>query len=101
VDSPEHDYKVFAHLLDEAGALVAQRDSEPVEGSRPTSTWDPGEEVLDRHGILIPDGLAPGEYRLVVGMYWPSTGETLSPSGEGVQLVDGGVLLCRVLVTDE
>lgn len=101
VDSPQHDYKVFAHLLDEAGALVAQRDSEPVGGARPTSTWDPGEEVLDRHGILIPDGLARGEYWLVVGMYWPSTGETLSPSGEGVQLVDGGVLLCRVLVTDE
>src|SRR5262249_6727436 len=34
-------YKVFVQLLDAGGVLVAQRDSEPVGGSQPTTTWQP------------------------------------------------------------
>jgi hypothetical protein len=69
--------KVFVHLLDAAGQLVAQHDSEPVSGQRPTSTWKPGESIIDRHGVLLPDDLAPGEYQLVVGLYDPATGNRL------------------------
>ncbi|MCJ7668796.1 MAG: glycosyltransferase family 39 protein, partial [Anaerolineae bacterium] len=68
---------VFAHLLDGDGRLVAQQDSEPVGGSRPTRTWTAGEVLRDHIGILIPPGTAGGEYRLVVGMYRPDTGERL------------------------
>jgi 4-amino-4-deoxy-L-arabinose transferase-like glycosyltransferase len=70
-------YTVFAHLLDEDGQLVAQQDSEPVGGSRPTTSWSPGEVIEDRLGILIPPDLDGGEYQLVVGMYRPDTGERL------------------------
>jgi hypothetical protein len=70
-------YTVFAHLLDEDGQLVAQQDSEPVGGSRPTTTWSLGEVIVDRLGILIPPNLNSGEYQLVVGMYRPDTGERL------------------------
>lgn len=97
----QQDYKVFTHLLDGDGTLVAQRDSEPLGGSSPTTNWYEGEEVLDNYGILIPDGLAPGEYSLVVGMYLPITGERLSPSGEGVRTMEDGILLDTILVTDE
>jgi 4-amino-4-deoxy-L-arabinose transferase-like glycosyltransferase len=101
VERVQQDYKVFAHLMDEGGTLVAQRDSEPVGGSRPTTTWDAEEEILDNYGILIPDGLEPGEYFLVVGMYRPATGERLSVSGESVQTVDSAILLDAIMVTDE
>jgi hypothetical protein len=70
-------YTVFAHLLDQDGQLVAQQDSEPVGGSRPTTSWSPGEVIVDRLGILIPPNLNGGEYQLVVGMYQPDTGERL------------------------
>lgn len=62
-------YKVFLHLLDAQGNLVAQRDSEPGGGSLPTTAWSPGETVVDNHGVLLPADLPPGAYDLVVGLY--------------------------------
>ncbi|MFN2162307.1 MAG: hypothetical protein ACK2UN_09570 [Candidatus Promineifilaceae bacterium] len=60
-------YKVFLHLVDENGAIVAQQDSEPA--SSPTTTWQPGEIFVDNQAVLLPPELAPGEYRLLVGLY--------------------------------
>lgn len=91
-------YKVFVHLLDSEGRLVAQRDSEPVGGSRPTSTWAEGEEIADNYGVLVPEGTNAGEYRLVVGMYLPSTEERLPVHAESVETIDDGVLLGGVQV---
>lgn len=71
-------FAVFAHLLDGEGHLVAQQDSEPVGGSRPTTTWAAGEVIRDHLGILVPPDTPGGEYRLVVGIYQPYTGERLS-----------------------
>ncbi|MCB8928710.1 MAG: hypothetical protein H6652_24160 [Ardenticatenaceae bacterium] len=62
-------YKVFLHLLDENGNLVSQRDSEPGGGLALTTTWQPGEVVLDNHGLLLPSELPPGSYRLLLGLY--------------------------------
>ena len=67
--SLEDRYKVFLHLLDANGNLVSQRDSEPGGGLALTTTWQPGEVVLDNHGLLIPSGLPPGEYQLTLGLY--------------------------------
>ena len=62
-------YKVFLHLLDADGNLVSQRDSEPGGGLALTTTWQPGEVVLDNHGLLLPSNLPPGSYRLQLGLY--------------------------------
>jgi hypothetical protein len=62
-------WKVFTHLLDGASEVVAQRDAEPADNLRPTTSWHPGEQVEDNYGIAIPDGLSPGSYTLEVGMY--------------------------------
>lgn len=67
--TPAQRYKVFLHLLDGSGNLVAQRDAEPVGGSRPTTTWQPGERITDNHGLIIPSDLAPGDYILRLGLY--------------------------------
>ncbi len=98
-DDVQDSYKVFVHLLDEEGRLVAQRDSQPVGGSRPTSTWTEGDKITDNYGVLIPEGMSHGEYRLVVGMYLPSTGERLPVRVERAQTIDGGVLLGSVQLT--
>ncbi|MGC9358911.1 MAG: glycosyltransferase family 39 protein [Anaerolineae bacterium] len=76
-------YKVFLHLLDPNGQIVAQRDAEPVGYSRPTSSWEVGKEIVDRHGIVIRPGTPPGSYRLVAGMYDPETGQRLAVTCEG------------------
>jgi hypothetical protein len=62
-------YKVFLHLLDGDGTLVAQRDSEPGGGLALTTTWEPGQIQTDNHGILIPVGTPPGTYQLTAGLY--------------------------------
>ncbi len=68
--------KVFVHALDGTGRLIAQHDGIPAAGTRPTDTWRPGEEICDRHGLLLPaNGAGPGEVRIVVGLYDPQSGE--------------------------
>ncbi len=62
-------YKVFLHLLDAAGNVVAQRDGEPAGGSRPTTSWAAGEQIADNHALLLPPGLPPGRYVLRLGLY--------------------------------
>jgi hypothetical protein len=62
-------YKVFLHLLAADGALLSQRDSEPGGGLALTTTWQPGQTVTDRHGLLIPGGALSGQYRLIAGLY--------------------------------
>ncbi|MCA1552919.1 MAG: hypothetical protein LC737_00925, partial [Chloroflexi bacterium] len=70
-------YKVFVHLLDPRGFVLAQRDAEPVGGSRPTTTWQLGETILDSYGLSVPFGTPPREYTVEVGLYDLETGERL------------------------
>ena len=62
-------YKVFVHLYNDAGELVAQTDSEPGATLRPTNTWAPGERITDRYGVFIPSDAPEGVYALTVGLY--------------------------------
>ncbi|MCA9970156.1 MAG: glycosyltransferase family 39 protein [Anaerolineales bacterium] len=62
-------YKVFLHLVDADGALVAQRDAEPGGGLNLTTIWEPNATIVDNHGILIPPGTPPGAYTLYLGLY--------------------------------
>ncbi|MGB3714342.1 MAG: glycosyltransferase family 39 protein [Candidatus Promineifilaceae bacterium] len=68
-DHIDQRYKVFLHLVDENGQIVAQRDSEPGGGLALTTTWTPGEMIVDNHGLLVPIGTKPGQYTLLLGMY--------------------------------
>ena len=68
---PAADYTVFVQLLRD-GKLVAQYDGQPRDGKYPTSTWDAGEVVVDTAALVLPAQLAPGEYRLITGMYTPA-----------------------------
>jgi hypothetical protein len=88
------DYKVFVHLTDEAETrLVAQSDRWPVYNFSPTTRWQTGEIVWDRHEVQIPADTAPGSYTLSTGMYLLETmrnldvlGDDGSPQGVSVTL---------------
>ena len=62
-------WKVFTHLLDSSSLVVAQRDAEPADNLRPTTSWKQGEQIEDNYGIAIPDDLPAGSYTLEIGMY--------------------------------
>jgi hypothetical protein len=62
-------YKVFLHLIDASGQTIAQRDSEPGGGLNLTTIWQPGQVISDNHGLLIPAGVPPGQYTILLGLY--------------------------------
>ena len=86
-------WKVFTHLLDGNSKVVAQRDAEPADNLRPTTTWARGEQVEDNYGIAIPDNLPDGTYTLEIGMY---AGERRSTfDGQADHLVLGQIQVAR------
>jgi len=93
-----HPYTVFTHLLDAHAQVQAQMDGQPVGGTRPTTTWRPGEVIHDNYALLLPEDLAPGSYELEVGMYlWPEM-TRLPVLGKDGQVIGDRVLLGTVEV---
>lgn len=92
---PERANKVFVHLYDPAGRLVAQSDSEPVNGLAPLTQLQPGQALVDCRALLVPREATPGRYTVVVGLYDPATGKRLNvveaPGGQGDHAVLGAV----------
>jgi hypothetical protein len=74
---PSSDYNLFLQLLAADGTPVAQHDGPPNGGYASTSTWTPGEEIPDRHGLVLPADLTAAEYQLIAGLYDPVTGRRL------------------------
>ncbi len=69
VAAMDRSYTAFVHLLDGEGRVVAQEDHVPGRGARPTTSWLPGEVVLDRFDLALPAELPPGRYTLEIGLY--------------------------------
>jgi hypothetical protein len=79
--APPQNYTVFVHLLDPGGRLAAQHDGQPQASYAPTADWPVGMPVDDRHCLLIPADLPPGDYALTVGLYDPVSGQRLPVDG--------------------
>ena len=58
-------------LLDEAGRIHAQQESEPAGGKRPTSGWTADEYVEDGWKLRLPRDLPRGRVRLAVSLVDP------------------------------
>ncbi|MEW5959471.1 MAG: hypothetical protein AB1801_17240, partial [Chloroflexota bacterium] len=86
-------YTMFVQLLDRQGQRVTGWDSQPLNGQYPTSAWQPGEVVVDDIELPIPAGLAPGDYRLVTGMYDLDTGQRLPATGGDVRPLPGNMIV--------
>ncbi|MBI1879241.1 MAG: glycosyltransferase family 39 protein [Chloroflexi bacterium] len=83
------DYTVFVHVMSLDGQRLAQHDAEPALGVViPTTTWQPGEWIRDRHVIEVPLHLTPGAYQLRVGMYDSQTLKHLPATQNGISASD-------------
>lgn len=74
------EYRVFNHLLDQAGTLVAQADGSPLfDVRRTTDTWDDPTEIMISATFTLPlTDLDAGEYDVHVGFYRVDTGVRLT-----------------------
>ena len=86
---PQANYNLFLQLLNRDGALVAQHDSPPGGGYHPATTWPAAETITSRHALPLPTDLPPGDYRLIAGLYDPTTGQRL-PVNDGADFVELG-----------
>lgn len=91
--TPNHNYTVFVQLLDGANQVRAQHDGQPGDGALITTTWAPGEYVRDEHSLELPQDLPSGDYRLIVGMYLPDSGERLPVLDQSGQVVGDHISL--------
>jgi hypothetical protein len=89
-------YKVFVHVLNADGRLIAQDDSLPVLWTYPTDAWQGGEDVLDFHSIVLPADAIPGTYTVQAGMYEEQTMQRLSVSSSAGAAVDDKAVLTKI-----
>lgn len=87
-------YKISLQILDARGQVIAQHDGEPAGGSRPTHTWQAGEQIVDNHAVPISFGTPPNDYQLVLVIYDAETG-TRVRQANGDTLLLGTVRVAR------
>ena len=75
-------YNVLLRLVAPDGAEIWRDEGWPA--GKQTTGWSLEEAVIDDRELVIPDGAAPGRYRLMLSLYDPSNGELLPVSGGGV-----------------
>jgi len=69
INQTETNYKVFAHLIDAHGNLIAQADSEPGQGKFPTQYWLSGDLIDDTITIPIPANADLTQAKVLLGLY--------------------------------
>jgi hypothetical protein len=97
----DRDYTVFVHLLAADGTFVTQDDALPGGAFFPTSTWLPGDTVLDLHQLELPAEIQPGEYTVVVGLYHQPSGDRLEAVGGDGQLLGDAVPLSTLFLGEQ
>jgi 4-amino-4-deoxy-L-arabinose transferase-like glycosyltransferase len=76
-------YKVFVHLVGsewntaQDNPLWGQVDQLPLDSTRPTDTWTPGQVLTDPYRVPVDPNAPAGVYTLTVGLYDPVSGERL------------------------
>ncbi len=65
--------KVFTHVYDERGSLVAQEDFPLARGFADIARWPPGQPMEIFAAIRLPEHVEPGLYPVRIGLYDPET----------------------------
>jgi hypothetical protein len=94
----EHDYTIFTHLIDDQQKIWGQMDSPPQGGTHPTSSWQVGEEMVDRLAFQIDPATPRGTYWLEVGWYDLTTLERLPVLDIHGERIGDRVLLVKIEV---
>jgi hypothetical protein len=101
----EESYTVFVHLIDlNDRPIVDNLDYTPLGGAFPTHLWIPkwlpGQQVYDPYRLQLPEDLAPGTYRIEVGLYEMAGKRRLHMADQAGNLVGDRYILGDVAVGD-
>jgi mannosyltransferase len=93
----ELSYTVFLHLLGPSNEIFGQKDGLPQDGTYATSSWQPGEVVVDQRTFTVDPGAPPVTHTLEVGMYRLETLTRLPVlDASGQPVPDDRILLSQV-----
>jgi hypothetical protein len=84
----ENDVRLTLALVDQTGYIWQVTHSLPGAWVSPPSTWQLGQIVADREGLIVPQGAPPGEYSVRLMVSDAGTDEPLRLEGEN--LPEGG-----------
>ncbi len=79
-------YKVFVHMYDDEGNILAQQDRMPGLGVLPTTGWQVGEVIADRLTVPVGSEVPAGRYRLAIGLYNEGAGRLAAYGPDGDRL---------------
>ncbi len=81
---------VFVHLVDDAGVILAQRDTWPGLGRTTTTHWIPGRVFEDVYRLDVPDAVyRPNHATVRLGLDSPAVGRLpIAVRGSAVSVVD-------------
>jgi hypothetical protein len=65
----EEDYTISVQLVGPDGQLRGQVDAWPMQGTLPTSQWQPGQHVTDPYQVVLAGDAPAGRYRVGVVVY--------------------------------
>lgn len=92
-------YTVFTHLLGPSAQMTGQKDSLPLDGTHPTTQWQPGEVIADRYSFAVYPDAPPGAHQIEIGMYRAETDTRLPVfDGQGQRLPDDRILIGEITV---
>ncbi len=84
------DYVLFVHVEDADGRVDRLNlDHTPVRGSRPTSSWKPGETIRDEFEIPVPPGMNVRGLNVLLGFWNPRSDQRLSIKNADAVKTDG------------
>ncbi len=98
IETPEVSYTVFNHVVDQVGQIQGQLDSPPVSEAWLTSTWLPGEIIVERRTIPIRPGAATGLHALIIGLYDSRDGSRLPVRTDGRLQPDDQLVLSEISI---
>ena len=90
----DRNWSIFAHVVDDQGVIVAQRDRYPGMGALATTQLQPGQGFADDYVIPIPPATyAPAPAHIEVGLYDLTDGTRLplSTGGDALTLAPVGL----------
>jgi hypothetical protein len=92
---PDRPLSLMAHLLGPDGVPLAVGDGLGV----PLESWQPGDVIVQKHRLMVPDEALPGEYGLQIGAYWLDTMERWSIHLDNVTVSDH-LFVGKIVVLD-
>jgi len=95
------DYSTFIHVVGPEDDILVQEDRLLEHNQLSTSQWRPGELVKDEHALRIPADAEPGQYTVIVGVYYWETGERLPVWDLQGRRIDGDAVSLTTLAAED